>query len=162
MSDARLFFYAHWRKLTITEKASAFFSLASAVLRYLCWSSARSRITGNAVDIFFKSLHFACVSAQIPTDGDDSGGPGFCQRQNGRRSRLSQEVTEWCCRWDGGTNTDGGGKRWKETRGSDGGVRVWQEKKKCLPNTYKTRLWLREISCYTVAHKELVEYFKEG
>lgn len=129
MSDARLFFYAHWRKLTITEKASGFFSPASAVLRYLCWSSARSRITGNAVDIFFRSLHFACVSAQIPTDGDDSGGPGFCQRQNGRRSRLSQEVTEWCCRWDGGTNTDGGGKRWKETRGSDGGVRVWQEKK---------------------------------
>lgn len=24
------------------------------------------------MDIFFKSLHFACVSAQILTDGDDS------------------------------------------------------------------------------------------
>lgn len=159
MSDARLFFYAHWRKLTITEKASAFFSLASAVLRYLCWSSARSRITGNAVDIFFKSLHFACVSAQIPTDGDDSGGPGFCQRQNGRRSRLSQEVT-LSVRW-----RDKHRRRRKEMKGDK---REWWRresltgKKKCLPNTYKTRLWLREISCYTVAHKELVEYFKEG
>ena len=122
MSDTRLFFYASSRKLPITEKASVFFSSALVVLRYLCWSSAHSRITGNAADIFFMRLHFACVSAQILTDGDDSGGlVSVSDKMDGGQGVASKLQSDAVGEMEGQTQTE----EERDERRQEGLMEAW-------------------------------------
>lgn len=79
--------------------------------RYRYWSSACWKMAGTAMDIFFTSLYL--VVCRILTDGHDREAWLMSATTWTKWTMFSQEVTEWCCRWDGRTNRDGGWRRWK-------------------------------------------------
>lgn len=162
MSDARLFFLCALTKINNNRKGERFFfpriGCFKVPLLIFCSLENNRKCRGH---IFQESTFCLCVRSD--TDW-----------WRWQRGAWFLSATKWAevkaqpgsyrvmlsVRW-----RDKHRRRRKEMKGDK---REWWRresltgKKKCLPNTYKTRLWLREISCYTVAHKELVEYFKEG
>lgn len=125
-----------WKRIfNINNKRIRWEFLSSAYFCYIfCFRPDADR---NGVFHFFSlplnaQLHVLVVCLLRYWLMEMTAEPGFCQRQNGRRSRFSQGVTEWCCRWDGRTNTDREPGRWKEMRKIDGGVWCWQEEKSLL------------------------------